>query len=138
MQWYPLHVKGGGFCFLYSIQEVLSNPPVLILTNGLAIRMCAGCGNEIMWQWKEYPSNKIHLELSQTRQLVLDHLCHNSEQYLTFYTNISCNPLIASSDLLLEEIICFFGNGNFNTNTVDLLVQICADALSLEIFIFQK
>ena len=38
----------------------------------------------------------------------------------------------------MEEIIGFFNKGNFNTNVVDLLIQICVDALSLEIFIFQN
>ena len=52
--------------------------------------------------------------------------------------NISWDVLITSSDLLLEEIIGFFNKGNFNTNVVDSLVQICVDALSLEIFIFQN
>ena len=108
MQRYPLHVKGGSFCFLYSIQEALSK------------------------------DHKIHLELPQARQLVLDHLCRNSEKYLTFYMNISHDQLITSSDLLLVEIISLFDNRNFNTKIVDLLVQMCADALSLEIFIFQN
>ena len=75
------------------------------------------------------------LKLPQTRQLIPDHLCSNTEKYLTFYMNTSHDELITSSDLLLEEIICFFDNGNFNTSVVDLLVQISADALSLEIFI---
>ena len=108
MQWYPIHVKGHGFCFLYSIKEALSK------------------------------DHNISLELPQTRQLILDHLCHNTEKYLTFYMNISCDALITSSNLLLEEIIGFIDNGNFNTNVVDLLVQITADALSLEIFILQN
>ena len=107
MQQYPIHVKGDSFCFLYSIQEVLSK------------------------------GHNITLELLETRQLILDHLCCNTEKYLTFYTNISQDVLITSSNLLLEEIIGFFNKGNFNTNVVDLLL-ICVDALSLEIFVFQN
>ena len=38
----------------------------------------------------------------------------------------------------MEEIIGFFDQENFNTSVVDLLVQICADALTLEIFILQN
>ena len=105
MQRYPIHLKGDGFCSLYSIQEALSK------------------------------DHNISLELPETRQLILDHLCHNTEKYLTFYMNISQDVLITLSDLLLEEIIGFFNKGNFYTN---LLVQICADALLLQIFIFQN
>ena len=108
MQQYPIDVKGDAFCFLYSIQEALSK------------------------------DHNITLELPQTRQLILDHLCCNTEKYLTFDMNISWDVLITSSDLLLEEIIGFFDKGNFNTNVADFLVQICADALSLEIFIFKN
>ena len=102
------HVKGDGFCFLFSVQEVLSK------------------------------DHKISPELSYTRQVILDHLFQNTEKYLTFYTKISQDALITLSDLLLEEIIKFFDYGNFNINVVDLLVQICADALSLEIYLFQN
>ena len=108
MQQYPLHVRGDGFCFLYSIQEALSN------------------------------NHNISLKFEQTRQLILHHLCSNTEKYLRFYTNILCDKLITSSDLLLEEIISFFDNGKFKMNVVDLLIQICADALSLEIFILHN
>ena len=38
----------------------------------------------------------------------------------------------------MEEIISLFDNGKFNMNVVDLLIQIFADALSLEIFILQN
>ena len=41
----------------YSIK--VNNPPILIFTNGLGIRMCAGCNNDITREQKEYPSNMV-------------------------------------------------------------------------------
>ena len=38
---------------------------------------------------------------------------------------------------MMEEVICFFDFGNFNVNVVDLLIQIAADVLNLDIYIIQ-
>ena len=50
----------------------------------------------------------------------------------------ACQPLVSMSDALLSEMVQFFNDGLFNRNVVDLLVQIAADALNLNIFIFQN
>ena len=48
-----------------------------------------------------------------------------------------CQPAVFMSDALLSEMVQFFDDGLFNRNVIDLLVQIAADALNVNIFIFQ-
>ena len=89
MQWYPIHVKGNGFCFLYSIQEALSK------------------------------DHNITLELPETRQLILDHLCCNTEKYLTFYKNISWDVLITHPTYFWRKLLDFLTR---ETSTQMLLI----------------
>ena len=39
--------------------------------------------------------------------------------------------------MFLTEVIDFFEERNFDRDVVDLLVKICADALGLDVFIYQ-
>ena len=70
-------------------------------------------------------------------QLILDHLCNENEKYLNFYTKRAAHLFVTTLDLKMEEVICFFDFGNFNVNVVDLLLQITAYALNLDIYIIQ-
>ena len=70
-------------------------------------------------------------------QLILDHLCNENEKYLNFYTKTAAHLFVTTSDLMMEEVIRFFDFGNFNVNVVDLLIQIAADALNLDIYIYK-
>ena len=103
MQWYPLHVHGNVFCFIYLPMESLSH------------------------------DHKITLEFNQIYQLILNHLCYENDKYLNFYTKRSVHSFVTTSDLMMEEVIRFFDFGNFNVNIVYLLIQIAADALNLDI-----
>ena len=84
--------------------------------------------------------HNIHITIAQARQLILDFLLHNYNNYVDFYSYQmnACQPLVSMSDALLSEMVQFFDDGLFNRNVVDLLVQIAADALNLNIFIFQN
>ena len=70
-------------------------------------------------------------------QLILDHLCNETDKYLNFYTKRAAHSFVTTSDLMMEEVIRFFDFSNFNVNIVDLLIQIAADVLNLEIYIIQ-
>ena len=48
-----------------------------------------------------------------------------------------CQPAVSMSDALLSETVQIFDDGLFNRNVMDLSVQIAADALNVNIFIFQ-
>ena len=82
MQRYPLDIQGDGFCFIYSLMESLSH------------------------------DHKITLEFNQVCQLILDHLCNENEKYLNFYTKRAAHLFVTTSDLMMEEVICFFDFGN--------------------------
>ena len=49
-----------------------------------------------------------------------------------------CQPAVSMSDALLSEMVQFFDDSLFNRNVVNLLVQIAAHALNINIFIFQN
>ena len=109
MQRSRIPVPGDGFCFLPSIVEALDK------------------------------DHKIPISVPQARQLILDILLHNYEKYVDFFScqmNL-CQPEVSMSDALLSEMVQFFDDGLFNRNVIDLIVQIAADALNVNIFIFQ-
>ena len=81
--------------------------------------------------------HKITLKFNQVHQLILDHLCNKNEKYLNLYTKRAAHSFVTTSDLMMEEVICFFDFGNFNVIVVNLLIQIAADALNLDIYIIQ-
>ena len=87
----------------------------------------------------EYLSHdhKITFEFNQVHQLILDHLCNENEKYFNFYTKRAAHSFVTTSDLMMEEVILFFDFGNFNVNVVNLLIQIAADDLNLDIYIIQ-
>ena len=49
-----------------------------------------------------------------------------------------CQSAVSMSDALLSKMVQFFDDGLFNRNVIDLLVQIAADALNVNIFKFQN
>ena len=58
------------------------------------------------------------------------------KNYTNFHT-FDESPL-PPSDTLVEDALEFFKYGNYMSNIVDLLMQITADALRLNLFIYQK
>ena len=67
---------------------------------------------------------------------IVRHLCTHYEQYTNFHT-FDGSPLPAA-DTLIEDALEFFKHGNYMHDIVDLLMQITADALRLNLFIYQK
>ena len=78
------------------------------------------------------------MEFNQICQLILNHFSYENDKYLNFYTKRSAHSFVTTSDLMMEEVIRFFDFGNFNVNIFDLLIQIAADALNLDIYIIQN
>ena len=109
MQRSRIPVPGDGFCFLPSIVEALDK------------------------------DHKISISVPQARQLILDFLLHNYEKYVDFFScqMNPCQPTVSMSDALLSEMVQLFDNSLFNKNVVNLLVQLAADELNVNIFIFQ-
>ena len=73
----------------YSIK--VNNPPVLIFTNGLGIRMCTGYNNDITREQKKYPSNMVF----QKKALVVfynpkQNQMNIKDQNIHFHLNMQC------------------------------------------------
>ena len=83
MQRSPIPVPGDGFCFLSSIIQALDK------------------------------DQNIHITIVQARQLILDFLLHNYNNYVDFYScqMNACQPLVSMSDALLSEMVQFFDDG---------------------------
>ena len=45
---------------------------------------------------------------------------------------------ITNADLFMEEIISFFNNHNYTQDVVDVLIKIAADALGINILMYQE
>ena len=87
--------------------------------NGLAIQMCAGCGNEITRQQKEYPSNMVFQKRGfvkfynakqnqmnikeQNIHFHLNMVCLRKENMKTEYHNLTTNDEIFEQ-LSLEQM----------------------------------
>ena len=65
----------------------------------------------------------------------MKYLCVNFNRY-TEYHQKKLEP--TTGDTLISDVIDFFASRNYNTNIVDLLMQISADALQLELSIYQN
>ena len=66
---------------------------------------------------------------------IVSHLCQNHQLYSAFHES-SCTKYAA--DQLISDALDFFRNGQFLADVVDLLMQITADALLLNLFIYQR
>ena len=65
---------------------------------------------------------------------IVMHLCQNHRKYSAFHQT-SCTKYAA--DQLISDALDFFWNGQFLADVVNLIMQITADALVLELFIYQ-
>ena len=104
-----LRPSADGYCFINSVLSCLSN---------------------------DYKDNITRDEIFPK---IVSHLCDRYADYVNFHT-FENSPL-PPPDTLITDALTFFRTGNFNTNIVyivDLLMQITADALMLNLFIYQK
>ena len=62
-------------------------------------------------------------------------LCENFERYTAYHQQKS---ELNAADTLISDVIEFFSSRNYNTNIIDLLMQITTDCLDLDLNIFQN
>ena len=62
-------------------------------------------------------------------------LCENFKKYTAYHQQKS---ELTAGDTLISDVIEFFSSRNYNTNIVDLLMQITTDCLDLDLNIFQN
>ena len=66
---------------------------------------------------------------------IVSYLCIHHRQYTAFHYSES---QVYASDKLVADALDFSQTGKFNTDIVDLLMQITCDALNLHLFIYQR
>ena len=105
-------INGNGFCFISSLVVAMEKDHQIMISN------------------------------PEARRLILQHLTDYHQKYLDFYRintpeGQHISEHVTDSDMFLTEVIDFFEDRNFDRDVVDLLVKICADALGLDVFIYQ-
>ena len=76
------------------------------------------------------------ITLEELIRKIVSHMCLHYEDYTNFHT-FAESPL-PPSDTLIEDALEFFKYGNYMSDIVDLLMQITAYALCINLFIYQK
>ena len=102
-------VSGNGFCFLNAVAKSLQE------------------------------DHDIKIQLSEAINVIVQHLLENHKNYVDFHTvSAKRDKLVTNSDMLLNKAMDFFNSRNYNNAVVNLLVTIPADALGLDLYIYQS
>ena len=101
-------VDGDGYCFLNAAVKVLS------------------------------ANYNEHISVEKAMQTVMKYLCSNFEKYMKYHYQRKEDMEPTLADTLIADVIDFFSSQNFNMNVVDLLSQITADVMHLDIIIYQN
>ena len=80
----------------------------------------------------------INLKIQEVKDLVVEQACEFYDKYLEFHTSTqkTVPQYISTADNFVTEILDFFQSGQFVRDVVDIIIQVVADALGLNIFIY--
>ena len=80
------------------------------------------------------------LEKSEAQDLIIDQAIENSQQYSLYHFNktLTHRQTLQNTDSFMSDLIDFFESRDFTRDIVDLITQITADALGLNIYIYQQ
>ena len=84
--------------------------------------------------------HNIILEKSKAQDLIIDQAIENSQQYSLYHYNktLTQTESLNNTDSFMSELIVFFDSKDFMGDVVDLIIQIAADVLGLNIYIYQE
>ena len=86
--------------------------------------------------------HNIYIAFDEANRLILHTLIDNHQKYIEFHNKRhkcqDANCHITRSDLLFYDMMEFFETKAFDVNVVNFLIQIMADALNLNIHVFQN
>ena len=84
--------------------------------------------------------HNIILEKSEVQDLIIDQAIENSEQYSLYHLNKTLmeRQTLQNTDSFMSELMDLFESRDFTRDIVDLIMQIAADALGLNIYIYQE
>ena len=106
------NVPGSGFCLVDSLVRVLQ---------------------------VEY---KMDISIQNAKHLIQNQALEEHGKYINFHSvkkpKQYIPKYITNADLFLEEIISFFNNCDYTQDVVDVLIKIAADALGINILMYQE
>ena len=81
----------------------------------------------------------INLQIQEVKDLIVEQACKFHEKYIEFHTSSEKKvpEYMSTADNFVTEILNFFRSGQFLVDVVDIVIQVVADALGLNIFIYQ-
>ena len=79
--------------------------------------------------------HKMTIPVQKAMEKIMKFLCENFEKYTAYHQQKS---ELTAGDTLISDVIEFFSSRNYNTNNIDLLMQITTDCLDLDLNIFQN
>ena len=81
----------------------------------------------------------INLKIQEAKDLIVEQACEFHDKYLEFHTSTqnTVPQYISTVDNFVTEILNFFQSGQFVRDVVDIIIQVVADALGLNVFIYQ-
>ena len=79
--------------------------------------------------------HKLIIPVQKAMEKIMKFLCENFERYTAYHQQKS---ELTAGDTLISDVIEFFSSCNYNTNIMDLLMQITTDCLDLDLNIFQN
>ena len=79
--------------------------------------------------------HKLIVPVQKAMEKIMKFLCENFERYTAYHQQKS---ELTAGDTLISDVIEFFSSHNYNTNIMDLLMQITTDCLDLDLNIFQN
>ena len=103
-------IQGDGFCFITSLVKAMKS------------------------------EHNIILEKSEAQDLIIDQVIENYQQYSLYHYNktLTQKESLNNTDSFMSELINFFDSRDFTHDVVNLIIQIAADALGLNIYIYQE
>ena len=81
----------------------------------------------------------IKLQIQGVKDLIVEHACEFHDKYIEFHKSSEKKvpDYMSTADNFITEILNFFRSSQFHRDVVDIDIQVVADALGLNIFIYQ-
>ena len=85
---------------------------------------------------------KMDISIQNAKHLIQNQALEQHRKYINFHSIKKSKqdiPMyITNADLFMEEIISFFNNHNYTQDVIDVLIKIAADALGINILMYQE
>ena len=81
----------------------------------------------------------VIVDFKEAIQIITEQLLDHHDKYVEYHITVQHNdPRVTDSNFLISEAMDFFHYRQYTKDVVDLLVQVTADVLGIEIYIYQN